>query len=133
MCLGQFESSGVLIEVPVELVHAKGIDSLVGLVFDILQDEGFFKSFAYLFEGLFGVQDGWVGQLEGPSFGEGATSAFAHFVEKDQHNGGILCVDCAIHDKVGLHGQEPVCGVVILSREVLWESCFEFGWSGHQG
>ena len=46
VCLGQFESSGVLVEVSVELVHAEGINSLVGSVLDILQDEGFLKGSA---------------------------------------------------------------------------------------
>ena len=45
-CLGQFEGSGVFIEVSIELVHAEGIDSLAGSVSEIFWDEGFFESFA---------------------------------------------------------------------------------------
>ena len=45
VCLGQFESSGVFVEVPVKLVHTKGINSLAGSVLDVLRDEGFFKGF----------------------------------------------------------------------------------------
>ena len=60
-CLGQFKGHGVLVEVSVELIHAKGIDSLVGSVLEILWDKGFFEGFAYLFEGFLGVRDAWVG------------------------------------------------------------------------
>ena len=42
-CLGQFKGGGVFIKVSVKLVHVEGIDSLVGLVLDVLWDEGFFK------------------------------------------------------------------------------------------
>ena len=59
--LGQFKGSGVFIEVSIELVHAEGVDDLAGSVFDILQDEGLFKSFAYLFEGLFQISNDQVG------------------------------------------------------------------------
>ena len=52
LCLGQFESSGVLVKVSIELVHAEGIDGLVSLIFEVLRDEGLFKGFAYLFEGF---------------------------------------------------------------------------------
>ena len=45
-CLGQFEGSGVLIEVSIELVHAEGIDGLVGSVFNVFWDKGFLKGFA---------------------------------------------------------------------------------------
>ena len=44
--LGQLECSGVLIEVSIKLVHTEGIDGLSGSIFDILRDEGFFKSLA---------------------------------------------------------------------------------------
>ena len=44
--LGQLEGGGVFIKITVELVYAKRIDSLVGLVLDVLQNEGFFKGFA---------------------------------------------------------------------------------------
>ena len=46
VCLGQFKGGGVLVEVSMELVHAEGIESLVGSVFDILWDEGFFEGLA---------------------------------------------------------------------------------------
>ena len=59
--LGQFEGGGVFIEVSIEFVHVKGINSLVGSIFEILRNEGFFESFAQLFEGLFRVRDAWVG------------------------------------------------------------------------
>ena len=45
-CLGQFEGSGVFIEVSIELVHAEGIDGLAGSVFYIFWDKGFFKGLA---------------------------------------------------------------------------------------
>ena len=45
-CLGQFEGSGVLVKVSIELIHVKGIDGLMGLVFKIFWDKGFFKSLA---------------------------------------------------------------------------------------
>ena len=60
-CLGQFEGSGVLIKVSIELIHAEGVDGLVGSVFDVFQDEGHFKGFAKFLESHFGVRDGWVG------------------------------------------------------------------------
>ena len=60
-CLSQFKGSGVLIEVSIELVHAEGINSLVGSVLDVLQDEGHFKGFAKFLESHFEVRDGWVG------------------------------------------------------------------------
>ena len=114
-CLGQFEGSGVLIKVSVELVHAEGINSLMGSVLEILWDEGF----AHLFESLFRVGDDWVGQFHVPSFGEGGTSSFAQCVKEDQDSGCVFGVDFFIYDKVGLHGQEPAHGIIILSREVL--------------
>ena len=83
VCLGQFEGSGVFIKVSIKLVHMEGIDGLVDSLLDVFQKEGFFKGFAYLFESLFRVRDGWVGQLEVPSFGEGSSPSFTHFVEKD--------------------------------------------------
>ena len=59
--LGEFEGSGVLIKVSVELVHAEGINSLVGLILKVFGNEGFFKGFAYLLESLFRVGNGQVG------------------------------------------------------------------------
>ena len=44
--LGQFKGSGVFIKVPIKLVHAEGIDSLSGSIFDVLWNEGFFKGLA---------------------------------------------------------------------------------------
>ena len=46
VCLGQFEGGGVFVEVSIELVHVKGVDSLAGSVFKILWDKGLFKSLA---------------------------------------------------------------------------------------
>ena len=46
MCLGQFEGSGVFIEVSIELVHTEGIDGLLGSILDILWNKGFFKGLA---------------------------------------------------------------------------------------
>ena len=60
-CLGQFKSSGVLVKVSIELVHAEGVNGLVGSVFKILRDKGLFKSLAQFFEGLLGVWDTRVG------------------------------------------------------------------------
>ena len=77
VCLGQFEGSGILVKVSIELVHAEGIDSLAGLIFKVFRDKGFFKGFAYLFEGLFRVRDGQVGQFHVPSFSEGGSSSLA--------------------------------------------------------
>ena len=45
-CLGQFEGSGVFVEISIKLVHAEGINSLAGSVFEILWDKHFFKGFA---------------------------------------------------------------------------------------
>ena len=45
-CLSQPEGDGILVKVPIELVHAYGVNSLAGSVLDILQDEGFFKGIA---------------------------------------------------------------------------------------
>ena len=42
--LSRFEGSGVFIKVSVKHVHVEGIDSLMGLVLDVLWDEGFFKA-----------------------------------------------------------------------------------------
>ena len=46
VCLGQFESSGVFVEVSIELIHAEGIDGLVGSILDVLWDKGFFEGLA---------------------------------------------------------------------------------------
>ena len=37
VCLGQFEGSGVLIKVSIELVHAEGIDGLAGSVLKVVK------------------------------------------------------------------------------------------------
>ena len=42
-CLGQLESSGVFVEVPIKLIHVKGVDGLTSSIFDVFQDEGFFE------------------------------------------------------------------------------------------
>ena len=42
-CLGEFEDYRVLVEVSIELFYGKGIDVLLCLVLDVLQDKGFFK------------------------------------------------------------------------------------------
>ena len=44
--LGQFEGGGIFIEVSIEFIHVKGINSLVGSIFEILRNESFFESFA---------------------------------------------------------------------------------------
>ena len=41
--LSWFEGSGIFIKVSVKHVHVEGINSLAGLVLDVLWDEGFFK------------------------------------------------------------------------------------------
>ena len=41
--LSQSKGGGVLVEVTIELVHAKRVDCLASSILDILQDEGFFK------------------------------------------------------------------------------------------
>ena len=46
VCLGEFEGSGVLVEVSIELVHAEGVYSLAGSIFKVLQDKGFLKGIA---------------------------------------------------------------------------------------
>ena len=92
---------------------------MAGSVLEILWDEGFFEGFAHLFESLFRVRDDRVGQFHVPSFGKGGTPSFAQFVKEDQDGGSVFGVDFFIYDKVGLYGQEPACGVIILSREVL--------------
>ena len=48
-CLSQFKGGGILVEVTVELVHAEGIDSLDGSIFNILWDEGFLKGVTWFF------------------------------------------------------------------------------------
>ena len=52
------------------------------------------------FESLFGLRDGWVGQFEVPSFSKGASSFFAHLVEKDQYGGLVVFVDFVVHGEV---------------------------------
>ena len=44
--LGQFEGGGVLVEVSIELVHVKRIDSLAGPILEVFRNEGFFKGSA---------------------------------------------------------------------------------------
>ena len=120
VCLGQFEDGGVLVKVSLKLFHAEGVDSLVGSVFDVLRDKSFFKGFTEFLESLFRVRDGQVGQFHVSSFSKGGCSSLAQFIKEDQDSGHVFSIDSVIYDIVGLHGQEPMCDVIILSREVFW-------------
>ena len=120
-----------MVKVTVELVHTKEVDYLAGSILDILWDEGFFKGIAEFFEHLFQVRNGVIDQFDVPTLGEGTSSSFAHLVKEDQYNSFVIFVDMVVHSKVGFHSQEPVHGILILSREVFWKSSLEFGWGRH--
>ena len=104
----------------------QGIDGLAGLIFDILQDEGFHKCLAEFVEGLLQFWHCCVYQFHVPLFGEGGSSSFAHFVKEDQDDIFLILVDLIIHSKIGLHGQEPSDGVFFFPREVFWEAGLQF-------
>ena len=132
-CLGQSKSGGILVKVTVGLVYAQGIDSLACTILDVFGDEGFLKGVAEFFECLFRIRDGQVDQFDVPSFSEGTSSSFAHCVKEDQYDSFVIFVNFIIHLKIGLHGQEPTHGIVILSREVFWKPCFNFSGFKHWG
>ena len=43
--LGQLEGGGVFVKVSIKLVHVKGVNSLAGLIFDVLWNESLFEGF----------------------------------------------------------------------------------------
>ena len=131
VCLGQSKGGGIFVKVTVELVHAKGVNCLVGSIFDILWDEGFLKCLTEFLEHLFQVRDGRIDQFDVLALSKGTSSSFTHLVKEDQHNGFVIFVDVVVHSKVGFHSQEPARGFLILSREVFWKSSLVFSGCRH--
>ena len=76
------------------------------------------KVLGELVEGLFGVRDGAVGHFVIPGFCIGGSSSSAHLVQGSHDLGSIGGIEGGIQEKVGLHGLDPMSGVIVLPREV---------------
>ena len=69
-------------------------------------------------EGLLGVRDGAIGHFVIPGFCIGGSSSSTHLVQSSRDLGGVRGIEGDVQDKVGLHGLDPMSGIVVLPREV---------------
>ena len=67
-----------------------------------------------------------LGHLVIPGFSIGGSSSSAHFVQGGHDLSGIRGVEGQVQDKVGLHGLDPLDGIIILAREIGREGGLQF-------
>ena len=89
--------------------------------FGIKGVEGGFEILGELVEGLFRVGSGGICHFVIPGFSIGGTSSAAHLVQGGHDLGGIGSVECRVQGEIGLHGLDPLGGIIVFAREIGWE------------
>ena len=78
-----------------------------------------------LTEGFLRVGDGSISHSIVPGFSIRGSSSTAHLVQGGHDLGSIGRVEGRVQSEVGLHGLDPLGGIIVLAREVGWEGSFE--------
>ena len=103
LSLGEFEGYGVLVKVSIELVHGEGVNILLCLVLDILQDKGFFKGSTEFVKGYFCIRYEQIDELHVLSFGEGTCSSLGHFAEENYDDHLFVIIEFMVYLEIGFH------------------------------
>ena len=98
----------------------------MGGYFGIKGVESGFEVQSEFIKGFLRVGDGSISHLVIPGFGIRSSSSSTHFFQGGHDLGGVRGVESRVQGEVGLHGLDPLGGIIIFAREVGRESGLQF-------
>ena len=77
-----------------------------------------FKVLGEFLESFLGVGNGSIRHFIVPGFGVRGSPSAAHFVQSGHDLGSIGGVEGRVQGEVGLHGLDPLGGIIIFARKI---------------